>query len=72
MPRLRNITVNYSLDQEEYERLEKITELYNLELENKLTPEKMFDFIMNTGSKHDIDKKLKFHEWKFDLIEDFD
>ena len=31
----------------------------------------MFDVIMCFGSYHDIGKKLKFHEWKLGLREDY-
>lgn len=67
---MREITVKYLLLDEQEERLKKITELYKAQgLER--SDDKMFEDIMFAGSKFDIDKKLKFHEWKLGLREDF-
>lgn len=66
------ITVEYLVESEEYERLEWITEEYKKQgLDKDFTPEKMFEAIMTTGSKHDIDEKFKFHEWRAGLREDY-
>ncbi len=51
--------------------LKRITEEYKKQHNFELTEEKMFDSIMCLGSWHDIDKKLKLHEWKLGLREDF-
>lgn len=67
---MREVTVKFTIYDEDEERLKKITEEYkNRGLD--FTEDKMFDAIMVTGSKHDIDAKLKFHEWKLGLREDF-
>ena len=67
---MRNVTVKYLLQDEEEERLRKITELYKRQGLD-LLEDKMFEGIMCMGSKFDIDKKLKFHEWKLGLRENF-
>ena len=36
-----------------------------------LSEDKMFENIMCCGSKYDVDSKLKFHEWKLGLREDY-
>lgn len=67
---MKEITVKYLLTDEEVERLQKITEWYKKQgLDIPL--EKQFENIMCAGSKHDIDSKFKFHEWKLGLREDF-
>ena len=58
---MRDITVKYLLQDEEEDRLRKITELYK-EQGLDLSEDKMFETIMCTGSKFDIDKKFKFYE----------
>ncbi len=66
------ITVEYLVEDDEYERLKRITEEYKKQgLDNDFTPEKMFQSIMMTGSKYDKDEKFKFHEWKLGLREDY-
>ena len=67
---MREVTVKFTIYDEDEERLRKITEEYK-KLGLDFTEDKMFDSIMVTGSKHDIDAKFKFHEWKLGLIEDF-
>ena len=67
---MREITVNYLILDEDEKRLNKITEEYNKQGLN-FTLDKMFEAIMFTGSKYDIDKKFKFHEWKLGLRENF-
>ena len=68
---MRDITVKYTLKDEDEERLKKIVEEYKKRHNFEQTEDKMFEMIMLTGSKHDIDAKLKFHEWKLGLREDF-
>lgn len=67
---MRDVTVKYLLQDEEEERLRKITELYKKQGFD-LPEDKMFEGIMCMGAKYDIDKKFKFHEWKLGLREDF-
>ncbi len=66
---MRKISVTYMLLDEDEERLRKITEKYKEEGLD-ITEDKMFESIMFTGSKYDIDSKFKFHEWKLGLRED--
>lgn len=66
------ISVEYLIEDTEYDRLKLITEGYkNQGLDKDFTPEKMFESIMVTGSKYDVDDKLKYHEWKLGLREDW-
>ena len=67
---MRDIMVKYMLSDEDEQRLQKITELYNQQGLD-LSEDKMFEAIMFTGSKYDVDKKLRFHEWKLGLRENF-
>lgn len=67
---MREITVKFTIYDEDEERLRKITEEYK-KRGLDFTEDKMFDAIMVTGSKHDINAKFKFHEWKLGLREDF-
>lgn len=67
---MRDITVKYLLRDKDEERLRKITELYKKQGFD-LSEDEIFETIMFTGSKCDIDKKFKFHEWKLGLREDF-
>lgn len=67
---MREITVKFTIYDEDEERLRKVTEEYR-KRGLDFTEDKMFDAIMVTGSKYDIDAKLKFHEWKLGLREDF-
>lgn len=67
---MRDIIVKFMLSDEEEHRLQKITELYKTQGLN-LSEDKMFESIMFTGSKYDIDKKFRFHEWKLGLRENF-
>jgi hypothetical protein len=66
------INVEYLIEDNEYDRLQLITEEYKKQgLDADFTPEKMFCSIMRTGSKYDKDEKFKFHEWKLGLREDW-
>lgn len=67
---MRNITVKFTIYDEDEERLKKIVEEYKRQHNFEQTEDKMFEMIMLTGSKHDIDAKLKFHEWKLSLAKD--
>lgn len=67
---MREITVNYLILDEDEERLKKITDEYKKQGLN-LSEDKMFENIMCCGSKYDVDSKLKFHEWKLGLREDY-
>ncbi len=67
---MHEISVTYTLSEEDEERLRKITEEYKKQGLN-LSEHKMFETIIFTGSKHDIDNKFKFHEWKLGLREDW-
>ena len=65
------ISVEYLIEDEEYERLKQITNGYKKQGLEGFTPERMFESIMITGSKYDKDDKFKFHEWKLGLREDW-
>ncbi len=65
---MREISVNYMLSDEDEKRLQKITEEYKKQGMD-LSENKQFEAIMFCGSKHDIDNKFKFHEWKLGLRE---
>lgn len=67
---MREIQVSYLINDEEYERLLKITEEYKKQGLD-MTPERMFESIMTIGAKYDKEEKFKFHEWKLGLREDF-
>ena len=67
---MRNITITLNLKDEHEERLKRITEEYKEQGLN-LSEDKMFEGIMCCGSKYDVDSKLKFHEWKLGLREDY-
>lgn len=67
---MRDLSVTYMVDEDEYKRIVKITEAYRKQGLDT-TPEKMFESIMCAGSKHDIDEKLKFHEWKTEPRNEF-
>lgn len=67
---VREVTVKYLILDEDEERIKKITEEYKKQGLN-LSEDKMFESIMFTGSKYDVDSKLKFHEWKLGLREDY-
>ena len=68
---MRDITVTFTLKDEDEERLKQITEEYKKQHNFELTEEKMFDSIMCLGSWHDIDKKLKLYERQLGLMEDY-
>ncbi len=66
---MREVSVNYMLSDEDEERLRRITDEYKKQGLN-LSEDRQFETIMFRGSKHDIDKKFKFHESKRGLKED--
>ena len=68
---MRDITVKYTLKDEDEERLKKITEEYKKQHDFEMTEEKMFDLIMRLGSWYNIDNKFKFHERRLGLREDY-
>lgn len=68
---MREVTVKFTLYDEHEERLKKIVEEYKKQHNFEDTEDGMFQTIMLLGSTHDIDNKLKFHEWKLGLKEDF-
>lgn len=67
---MRNITVEFMISDENEQRLRKITELYKQQGLD-LSEDEMFESIMFIGSKYDVDKKFRFHEWKLGLRENF-
>lgn len=65
---MKEITVRFLLSDQEEQRLRRITDGYKkLGLDTSM--ERMFDTIMFTGSKYDVDSKFKFHERKLGIIE---
>ena len=68
---MKDITITFTLYDEHEERLKKIVEEYKKQHNFEQTEDKMFEFIMLAGSTHDIDAKLKLHEWKLGLREDY-
>ena len=61
----KKITVTYILTEEQTERLEKITETWNSTnkaSDTPSTPEGLFEFMMELGSLHTINKKMDFFE----------
>ena len=69
---MRYIKVQYLVEDDEYDRLVNITNEYKKQgLDSDFTPEKLFDSIMCLGAKDDKDRKLKFHEWKCGIRENF-
>lgn len=67
---MKEIKVNYLINDEEYERLSKITEEYKKQGLDT-TPERMFELIMTLGCIYNIDEKFKYHEWQLGLRENF-
>ena len=67
---MRDITVKYTLKDEDEERLKKITEEYNKQYDSDMTEENMFNSIMCLGSWRNIDDKFQFHERRLGLRED--
>ena len=67
---MRDIIVKFTLYDEDEERLKKIIEEYKKQHNFESTEDRLFETIMLLGSAHDIDRKLKFHEWKLGLKED--
>lgn len=68
---MREITVTFDLTDELEERLKKITQEYQKQHNLQLSEDRMFGSIMLVGSFHDIDEKMKFHEWKLGLRDSF-
>ena len=68
---MREVTITFTLYDEHEERLKKIVEEYKRQHSFESTEDKMLEIIMLLGSTYDIDRKLKFHEWKLGLREDF-
>ena len=68
---MREVTVKFTIYDEDKKRLKKITEEYKKQHNFEQTEDKMFEFIMLAGSTHDIDAKLKLNEWKLGLREDY-
>ena len=62
---MKEFTVTYSLEEDELERLGRITERYK-ERGLDLPIEKMFEGIMLAGSRHDLDRKFMAHEKSWD------
>lgn len=58
---MRDIMVKYTLNDEEEERLKRITNEY-MSRGMELSLENMFTGIMVSGSNYDIDTKFKHHE----------
>ena len=61
----KQITVTYTLTEEQVERLEKLTKTWNTSnkaSDTPSTPEGLFEFMMELGSLHDINKKMDFFE----------
>lgn len=67
---MQEMTVKYLLNDEEVERLRKITEECKKQGLD-LSPEKQFENIMFAGSKYDIDNKFKLHEFSLGLRKDY-
>lgn len=67
---MKDIAVKFMLSDEDEQRLQKITESYRKQGLD-LSEDKMFESIMFTGSKYDVDKKIRFHEWKLGLRENY-
>ena len=67
---MRDITVKYTLKDEDEERLKRITEEYKKRGLN-LSEDKQFESIVCCGCKYDIDNKFKFHERRLGLGEDY-
>ena len=66
---MRDITVKYTINDEDEERLKKITEEYKKQHDFEMTEDKMFNLIMRLGSCYNIDNKFKFHERRLGLRE---
>lgn len=68
---MKDITVTFTLKDDDEARLKRITEKYNKKHDFKMTEEEMFDAIMCLGSWHNINDKFKFYEWQLGLREDY-
>ena len=66
---MRAITLTFDLTEELEARLKTIAEEYKKQHNCQFSEEEVFRMIMLTGSFHDIDKKMKFHECKLGLRE---
>lgn len=58
---MKVISVDYMLNDEEYARLERITEEYKKHGLD-VAPERQFGYIMHAGSLYEIRDKLSYHE----------
>lgn len=62
---VHKFTVEYLLNDEQYEKLKVITDLFNLRHKetgqgDKVTMERQFGYVMEVGCKYDIDNRLDF------------
>lgn len=67
---MRDITVKFAISDEDEERLKKITELYRQRGLDR-TEDKIFEAIMFAGSQYYVSEKLRLHEFKLGLRENF-
>lgn len=58
---MKEMKVSYLITDDQYERLEAITEAYKIKGLNT-TPERMFEGVMLMGCERSIDDRLKYHE----------
>lgn len=66
------INVEYYLDDADFERLSRITDqLKKNELNDCITPDMLFEYIMTNNAKYEVDKKFKMEEWKLGLRDEF-
>lgn len=65
---MREIMITYQLSEENEKRLQTIIGKYKEQGIN-MTINEAFEFIMITGSVHEIDNKFRFHERMLGLIE---
>ncbi len=65
---MREITVKYTLSDEEENRLRKITEAYRKQGLNK-SEDEMFASIMDHGSTCDIGQKFRYHELSLGIVQ---
>ena len=59
---MKEMSVEYYLTDEQIERIKKLTEVYAKKGLKNATPEKVFQLIMLTGARYEIDKKLSMEE----------
>lgn len=65
---MRDIMVKYTLNDDEEQRLKRITEEYNKQGLG-LSLDKLFEGIMVSGSNYDINTKFRHHERELGLKE---